>query len=70
MALSCKPGVGQNIALHASPTARTSAFLISVFPVHSSPFLAIRFQDRVACDMKSGSVFLSFGLQWTARIYL
>ena len=27
--LSLKPGVGQNIGLHASPAARTSAFLIS-----------------------------------------
>ena len=29
--LSLKPGVGQNIALCASPTARISAFLISTF---------------------------------------
>ena len=34
--LSLEPGVqGQNMALHAPPTARNSAVLISDVPVHS-----------------------------------
>ena len=33
-----KPGVGQNIAMHASPTARNSAISVSAFPVHSGAF--------------------------------
>ena len=34
--LRLKPGVGQNIAMHASPTARNFFLgLISTFPVHS-----------------------------------
>ena len=34
-----KPGVGQNIAMHASPTARNfSLVLISASPVHSPSF--------------------------------
>ena len=45
--LSVKPGVSQGIALHASPTARMSAFLSSAFPVHSdfSPL-----QRTTTCD--------------------
>ena len=31
-------GVGQNIAIHASPTARHSTFLMCAFPVHSALF--------------------------------
>ena len=31
-------GVGQNIAMHASPTARHSTFLMCAFPVHSTLF--------------------------------
>ena len=33
-----KPGVSQNVALHASPTANNCTFPISGFPVHSSSF--------------------------------
>ena len=32
------PGAGRNIAIHALPAARMSAFLIPAFPVHSTPF--------------------------------
>ena len=35
--LSLKPGVGQVIALHASPTARNYAFKISAVLVHLAP---------------------------------
>ena len=38
---SCKPGVRQNIALHALPTARNSIFLILSFPVYSAYFLPV-----------------------------
>ena len=34
--LSFKPGVGQNIALHALPAARNFAFLVSAFSVYST----------------------------------
>ena len=37
-ALSFKHGAGQNIALLASPTARFSTFLVSVFLDHSTSF--------------------------------
>ena len=43
-----KPEIRQNIALNALPTARSSAFLVSAFPVHStlfSPVLSTRFMD-------------------------
>ena len=37
--LPLKPGVGQNIAIHASPTARNIFLVqISTFPVHSPSF--------------------------------
>ena len=45
---SFKPEVRQNIALHALPSARDSAFLISAFQVHSTSF----FQSFV--NMKRG----------------
>ena len=32
------PGVSQDIALHAAPADRTSAYLVSAFPVHSNSF--------------------------------
>ena len=37
-ALPLKPGVGQNVALHATLTARISSLLISTLPVHSPAF--------------------------------
>ena len=36
--LSLKPGVSQNIAVYALPTARNYIFLISAFLVHSTSF--------------------------------
>ena len=33
-----KPGVGQNIVLHASPAGRNSTLLIPTFPFHSASF--------------------------------
>ena len=33
-----KPGVCQNIALHAVPADRTSTYLVSAFVVHSTSF--------------------------------
>ena len=36
MVLSVKPQVSRNIALHAWPTARNSAFVMLTFPVHST----------------------------------
>ena len=38
--LSLKPGVGRNIALHASPAARNSTVLMSTFPLYSTSFIA------------------------------
>ena len=37
--LSFKPGIDQNVVLHASPTARKSAFVMSMFLVHSTLLL-------------------------------
>ena len=31
-----KPGVGQNIALHAAPVDRASNYLVSAYPIHST----------------------------------
>ena len=39
--LCLQPEAGQNIALHASPTAMNSTFLISASPVHSGSFNVI-----------------------------
>ena len=36
--LTVRPRVDQNIALHASPTVRNSAFLISTFSFHLTSF--------------------------------
>ena len=33
-----QPGVGQNIAFHVAPADRTSTYLVSTFPVHSTSF--------------------------------
>ena len=41
---SWKPGAVQNVALHAFPTARNSAFLISAFPFHSTSWFCFVFQ--------------------------
>ena len=41
--ISFKPGVGQNIALHAAPTARNSSFLMSVFSESCSFFFLLFF---------------------------
>ena len=37
--LSFKPGIDYNVVLRASPTARKSAFVMSMFLVHSTLFL-------------------------------
>ena len=37
--LLSKPGVGQNIAWHAAPADKTSTYLVSSFPIHSSSSL-------------------------------
>ena len=37
-ALKFMSEIGQNVALPASPTARTSAFVISTFLIHSTSF--------------------------------
>ena len=36
--------VREKVALHSSPTATDSAFLISAFPVHSTSFPPVLFQ--------------------------
>ena len=36
--LPLQPGVGQNIAMHATPTASSFSFLVSIFLVHSTSF--------------------------------
>ena len=44
--LSIKSGVGQNISMHASPTARDFFLeLISAFPVHSRSFFSLPFSS-------------------------
>ena len=46
---SLKPGVDQNITLHALPAARNSAFLICTIPVHFTSFFStILFKHKVA----------------------
>ena len=42
------PESGQNIALHALPTARDSAFVISAFPVYS---IVLFFQSSYSSDV-------------------
>ena len=46
---SFKPGLGQSRALHASPTARSFAFLMPAFFVHSTSFVPILFKVNVVC---------------------
>ena len=41
--LSFRPGSGLNVALHASLTARNSAFLLSAFPCQSASFSLVFF---------------------------
>ena len=48
-----KPVVGQNIAKYAFPTARSSAFLDSAFPVHSTSFFPTVFKLKVTCNMNN-----------------
>ena len=36
--ISLKPGVGENVTLHASPSAMNSTLLISTYPVYSTLF--------------------------------
>ena len=50
-ALSFKLGIGQKIALHASPTVLTYALLISAFPVHSIAFSPISLLHVMMCDV-------------------
>ena len=40
---SFQPGVGQDMALHASPTARDSSFLIFYLPIRSVLFFPQNF---------------------------
>ena len=42
-----KPGVVENIASHASPAARTSAFLIFAVPVPSTSGSPVIFQHKM-----------------------
>ena len=37
----CRPVVGQNIVVHVAPADRASAYLVSVFLVHSTSFSSI-----------------------------
>ena len=47
-AVRLKPRVGQNIAVHASPTARNYFLvLISTFSVHEPSFVSSFFSDRI-----------------------
>lgn len=52
-----QPGVGQTISLHASPTAKNSAFLISVFAVNSTLFSSLLFKHKMAFNTNSKSDF-------------
>ena len=55
---SFKPEAGQSIALHASSTASSSAFVISTFLVHSPSFLPTPLEiHKVTCVRKSESDF-------------
>ena len=59
-ALPLKPGVGENIAIRASCTARNFVFsLISIFPVHSSSFFKILFLHKLDTLL----------IQWLVLIY-
>ena len=70
--LSLKPGGGPYIALHASCTSRISAFLIRVFPVHSSSFffLFTFYQNKDACGscLFCVSDELCFALIWPSHL--
>ena len=48
-----KPEVGQNIAVHDSPAAKTSASLIFAFPFHSSSFFSVLSKQK-----------MTFGMNW------
>ena len=42
-----KPGVHQNIALHAAPANLTSTYILSVFPIHSTDFFFTHSSDNI-----------------------
>lgn len=42
----CKPGIGQNIALPASPTARKCTLLRPLIPAHLTSFLLTLFRKK------------------------
>ena len=48
-----EPGAGQNIALHASSTARKSTSLVSAFVTHSPSFVAPIFQHKLIKHVSS-----------------
>ena len=64
---SFKLVICQNIALHALPMARNSAFLISSFPVHSASFSPVLFRcmssGRFVCLCVQACLDYNF---WTA----
>ena len=53
-ALALKPGVGQYIALYASPTCSNSACLISAFLIHSTSFCFILLKH---CDVSEKNLY-------------
>ena len=61
---SCKPGEGQNIALHAWPAARDFAIQTSAFPVHSASTIHVFCKHAVTCNVNSDSGF-TVRLTWT-----
>ena len=61
--LPLKPGVGQNTATHASPTAgNVFLVLISTFPVHSSSFPGSEgaITEREGTDQEGATELLDF----------
>lgn len=52
-----KPGVDENIALHAFHAVRNSSFPVSAFLVRSTTFFLILFQHKVTCNLQGESEF-------------
>ena len=50
---SVKPAAEQIIALHASPTAWNSVFIVSAVLAHSTLFFPILFQDVLMCFLNN-----------------
>ena len=70
-----KPGVGQNIAMHATPTTRNTFFwCFFSFLVRSASFSLILFKHKMTCEMDSKlDRYLWFGdsclaLIWPSRV--